>query len=172
LKKALIVYYKENEDAKYSNEEKAAFELEKHFQKKGISVHKTQLKTVKKLGIKEQQKKEKEIKFASNPPKINDFDFLVIGTPIVGSLTSSPVINAYIRSIPKKSNTKTKTILYATGIIPGFAIKKMQSLLSMQGIKTTDSEAFTSIFEFDEKKLLEIKKFFDRFIEKSANQKN
>jgi len=167
LKKALIVYCKENEKSKYSNEEKTAFELEKQFTQKGFKVEKIQLKTTKKLGSKE-QKKDKEIKFTTKPPEIKNFDFVIIGTPIIGSISSSPIINAYIRNLPKEKSTKTKVVLYATGIIAGFAIKKMQSLLSMNGIKATDSEAFTSIFEFDEKKLLEIRKFFDRFFEQNS----
>jgi hypothetical protein len=38
----------------------------------------------------------------------------------------------------------------------------MQSLLSMKGVKPAQSEAFTSMFEFDSKKLTEIQTFFQK----------
>ena len=171
MKKALIVYYKENEKAKHSNEEKTASELEKLFIEKGFYVKRELIEPSKKFGLKEQFRTEKEMKLKSKPPSIEGFDFVVIGTPIVGSFTSSPIINAFIRSIPKKkAPKKTAFVLFATGIIPGFALKKMQSLLSMNGIKTLDAEAFTSIFEFDDKKLADVRKFFFRVMEKYAQQ--
>ncbi|MEI7961082.1 MAG: hypothetical protein WCI04_01985, partial [archaeon] len=144
MKKALIVYCKENYAAKTSKEEKTAQEFEKLFKEKGFFVKRTLIEPKTKLDKKKIKKNENLIEFKSNPPSVNEFDFVVIGTPIIASLKSSPIINAYIKSLPKnKTNSKQKYVLYATGIIPGFAIKKMQSLLSMSGIKTLDTENFT-----------------------------
>lgn len=171
MKKVLIVYCRENEKSRFSNEEKTASEIEKNFAAKGFAVKKAPIYPEKKLGIREQFRTEKGIKFLPKPPQAEGFDFIVIGTPIVGPITSSPIINAYIRELPKKMpRKKPYFVLFSTGVIPGFALKKMQSLLSMHGIKALDSEAFTSIFEFDDKKLSEVAKFFDRFTEKAEKQ--
>ena len=169
MKKALIVYCKENYAAKTSKEEKAAQEFEKLFLAEGFVVNRTLIEPTKKNDLKKQQKSENGIQFKHKHPSVEGFDFVVIGTPVIGSLKSSPLINSFIKALPKKKTTTKQTfVLYSTGIIPGFAIKKMQSLLSMNGIKVLDSETFTSIFEFDNKKLLEIQKFFNRVMEKVA----
>lgn len=174
MKKALIIYYKENEKTKYSNEEITACELEKKFAEKGIIVKKFELTPVKISGNgkkerflprEKKQGKEIEIKFNKKPPIVSGYDYVIIGSPIVGSLTSAPAVNAYLRSIPKNSQNQNKVFaLYTTGIMPGFALKKMQSLLSMNGIKASHLESFTSIFEFDTKKKLEIERYFKRII--------
>ncbi|MBT4596843.1 MAG: hypothetical protein HOC95_02585, partial [Candidatus Diapherotrites archaeon] len=56
-----------------------------------------------------------------------------------------------------------KFALFATGIgLPGTAIKKMTSLLSMQKGKVVATQVFSSIFEFDEKKLREVNKLLEQ----------
>jgi hypothetical protein len=42
----------------------------------------------------------------------------------------------------------------------------MSSLASMNGLKILDSQVFSSIFEFDSRKLKEVDVFFERFMKK------
>lgn len=115
------------------------------------------------LDLKNQFKKEKELSL-KNKINIKKFDYIIIGTPII-SFTSVPAVNIFIRQLDKIENKKF--ILFATGIgLPGKAIKKMGSLLSMKKGKVIESKVFSSIFEFDEKKLNEAKKFVIDAIEK------
>ncbi len=167
--KVLIAYPLALEKKKPSNEDKVALELEKLFSSKSFLVKKIILEPKKKLAVKEQFKKEKSLEL-KKVPVLSSFDLVVLGTPIVGSLTSSPLVNAFIRSIPKKAGAsvqKQKFVLFSTGVLHGFELKKMQSLLSMKGIKPIDSKSFTSMFDFDEKKLFEVKQFFERFMDRA-----
>lgn len=173
MNKALIVYYSEHhitdkskDKNRISNEEKVVNELEKLFEEKKVSSQILLLEPLERLHLKDQFKKEKEIKIKTKIPDLNNYSVIIIGTPIVGAMTSSPVINSFVRQI-KISKTAKKPIfvVFSTGIIPGFEIKKINSLLSMKGIKPIASESFSSMFEFDSKKLLEVKTFFDKFFE-------
>ncbi len=110
------------------------------------------------LNIKEQFKKEKEL-FLTEKIIIDEFDYIIIGTPVI-SFTSVPAVNVFIRQL--ENIEEKKFILFATGIgLPGKAIKKMSSLLSMKNGKVISSKVFSSIFEFDEKKLKEVDKFIE-----------
>jgi len=167
--KVLIAYPAALEKKKSSNEDKVAQELAKHFFAKSFSVKRVILEPKQKINAKEQVKKEKTLEL-KKVPTLTSFDLIIIGTPIVGSLTSSPVVNAFIRAIPKKAGAgsqKQKFVIFSTGVLHGFELKKMQSLLSMKGIKPIDSESFTSMFDFDEKKLFEVKQFFERFMDRA-----
>ena len=153
MKKVLITYYSKGEVAK------VAKRMQTSFEKKKFKVTIKEIKLKEEMEIKKQFKKEKKLELSSMPKSISSYDIIVIGTQIV-SFTSVPAVNAYIRSLPK-ANEK-KVILFATGIgLPGKAIKKMSSLLSMNGCKVIGSKVFSSIFEFDERKLKEV----DAFIE-------
>jgi len=170
LNKALIVYYSEHHHSdknKISNEEKVVNELKQLFEAKKTLTQLLLLEPSKKLHLKDQFKKEKEIELLNKMPNLNDYSCIIIGTPIVGAMTSSPVINSFIRQIKfSKTNLKKPAfIIYSTGIIHGFELKKINSLLSMKGIKPIASECFSSMFDFDSKKLIEVKTFFDKFIE-------
>jgi hypothetical protein len=170
LKKALIIYYTEAEKGKVANEEKVAAELEKLFKKANFAVTKALLQTKKKMEMKLQLKMEKALELKEKAPQTASFDIVVVGSPIIGSLTSAPAVNSFLRQLPKSpKNQKTKFVLFSTGVIPGFANKKMQSLLSMKGANVIDSETFTSIFEFDNKKMQEVDKFYSRIIQKLTN---
>ncbi|VVB75342.1 Uncharacterised protein [uncultured archaeon] len=167
--KVLIAYPLALEKKKPSNEDKVAMELTRHFFAKSFSVKRITLEPKKKLSVKDQFKNEKTLELKAGPSQLSSFDIVVLGTPIVGSLTSSPLVNAFIRGIPKKTGAgakKQKFVLFSAGVLHGFELKKMQSLLSMKGIKPIDSESFTSMFDFDEKKLFEVKQFFERFMDK------
>jgi len=155
MKTALIAYYNAGETPK------VAHELGKLFSSGGFSPKLREIEPAVKMDLKKQFKKEKSLKLKGALGRINEFDVIVIGTPVV-SFTSVPAVNVFIRALPK--SPKTKVILYATGIgLAGMTIKKMQSLLSMKGFKVIDSQFFSSIFEFDSRKLLEVGKFFERF---------
>lgn len=174
LNKTLIVYYVDKSVVRLknnvkvdSNEEKVVNELKKLFEEKNYSVDLIQLTPTKKLLLKDQFKKEKEIILSNKIPNLNNYKCIIIGTPIVGAMTSSPVVNSFIRKISfEKNKIKPFFVLYSTGIVHGFELKKMISLLSMKGIKPIESNSFCSIFEFDSKKLLEVKAFFEKIIEK------
>ena len=169
MTKALIVYYSEHhssEKNKISNEEKVVNELKKLFEEKKISSQVLLLEPLKKLHLKDQFKKEKEIKIKTVIPDLSSYSCIIVGSPVVGAMTSSPVINSFIRQIDfSKSKNKPVFGIYSTGIISGFELKKMTSLLSMKGVKPVLSESFNSMFDFDSKKLAEIKEFFDKFVE-------
>jgi len=167
-RKVIIVYSSISEKKKLSNEDKVALELTKLFSSKSFLVKKIVLQPQKKIDVKGQLKNEKILKLKDNVPPLSSFDLVVLGTPVVGSLTSSPLINAFIRSIPKRTGSqKPKFVLFSAGVLHGFELKKMQSLLSMKGIKPIDSQVFTSIFDFDEKKMIEVKHFFERFMDRA-----
>lgn len=159
MAKILVVYYKEElPKNKQPNIEKVVLTLEKSLVDRNNLVTKLSLEGKTKLKLKEQFKKEKELELGIALPDLSVFDAIVIGSPILGSLTSSPLVNVFIRSITESSQ-KNKFFLFVTGIVPGFGIKKMQNLLLMHNIKPTESTSFTSIFDFDSKKLEEVKKF-------------
>lgn len=170
MNKALIVYYSEHpviDKNKISNEEKVVNELKKLFEEKKFSLQLLRLEPSKRLHLKDQFRKEKEIKLLNTIPPLDDYSLIIIGTPVVGAMTSSPVINSFIRQInfTKADKKKPTFVVYSTGIISGFELKKMTSLLSMKGVKPILSESFNSMFDFDSKKIAEVKTFFDRFIE-------
>ncbi len=166
LAKALIIYYSESQKNKPGNELKVAMHLEKRLVEKNFEVTLFKLETEKKIGLSQQFKREKSINLKENISNINDYKLVIIGSPIVGSLTSAPAVNAFLRGIDQEKANNSKFAIYATGIIPGFAQKKMSSLLSMKGIKPIESAVFTSIFEFDGKKIKEVDEFFNKIIEK------
>jgi flavorubredoxin len=114
--------------------------------------------------IKQQFKTEKQLVLNDPLKSTKKYDLILIGTPII-SFSSVPAVNVFIRTL---ANAKNKNIcLFATGIgLPGKAIKKMSSLLSMKSAKVIDTQVFSSIFEFDSKKLKEVDVFFERFIKK------
>jgi flavodoxin len=170
LNRALIIYYSEHhsiDKSKLSNEEKVVNELNKLFVEKKISTQTLLLEPSKRLHLKDQFKKEKEIKLLNKIPDLSNYSIIVIGTPVVGAMTSSPVINSFIRQMnfSKESKKKPIFVIYSTGIISGFELKKMTSLLSMKGIKPVISESFKSMFDFDSRKINEVKTFFNKFIE-------
>ena len=153
MSKVLIAYYPQGETKKVADRFKLNFE-NKHF-----DIKLKEIKLVKELEMRKQFKREKKLELETKVAAISKYDFVVIGTPIV-AFTSVPAVNAFIRSLPKSEDKKV--ILYATGIgLPGKAIKKMSSLFSMNGAKVIGGKVFSSIFEFDEKKLREVDTFFE-----------
>jgi NAD(P)H-dependent FMN reductase len=171
LGKVLLVHYSTTEKGKITNEDKVINELDKFFASKGFSVKKVLLESKKKLSLKEQFKQEKNLEIKETMAPIKGFDIIIIGTPIVGSLTSAPLVNTFIRDLPKQTNpSKPVFAIFSAGIMHGFELKKMVGLLSMKGIKPLEKRSFNSMFEFDAKKLLEVKQFFDRIIDKVDEQ--
>ena len=164
--KVLIAYSKFSEKGKVPNEEKVVLELENFFVSKGLGVTKFLLESKNKMKLEDHFRREKKLEVKGPIPKITSFDIVIIGSPVTSSLKSAPIVNAFIRQLSKFSGKEVPHVgLFATGVIPGFAIKKMQSLLSMKGIKPSESAAFTSIFEFDSKKLLEAREFAQKMTE-------
>ncbi len=150
-----VVYYN------FGEAPKVAKKIEELFKAKKIDVESFQVE-VEEKNLKKQFKQEKKLELIKQPI-VKDFDLIVIGTPIV-SFTSVPAINVFIRNLKNKNKG---VVLFATGIgLPGKAIKKMSSLLSMNEMKVIDSKVFSSIFEFDSRKLKEVEVFFERFFQK------
>ena len=162
------MYYSTAEKGKQTNEDKVALELSKIASENNFSVKVLSLQSKKLLKLKAQFKQEKDLELKQNIKSLKEFDFVFIGSPVVGSLTSAPLVNYFIRALPKQSPAQKKPVfaLFVCGILPGFGLKKMQSLLSMKAIKPIESTAFTSMFEFDSKKLIEVKTFFSKVTEK------
>lgn len=162
----LIAYYDLGEVRKVSEKIKQVIENNKVEDNKNNKVedNKVELFSIKvdsDLVLKEQFKNEKELNLLKKI-STKKFDYIIIGTPII-SFTSVPAVNIFIRQLKGVSNKKF--ILFATGIgLPGKAIKKMTSLLSMKKGKVVASKVFSSIFEFDERKLLEVEKFINETI--------
>ncbi|MDD4251260.1 MAG: hypothetical protein PHX27_03655 [Candidatus ainarchaeum sp.] len=151
----LIAYYPLGEIIK------VAKKFEELFKKNDVKVILYDTNVDKKICLKKQFKKEKQLSLEKEIPSLKNVDLILIGTPII-SFTSVPAINIFIRSLPNLNNKKI--VLFATGIgLPGNAIKKMSSLLSMKNANVIDSQVFFSIFEFDSKKMLEIENFFNKF---------
>ncbi len=156
MTKALLVYYNFGEVPKIINK------LEELFKNKNIEVKKEEVRLKEEIEIKRQFKKEKKLILNNKINSLKNVEWVIVGTPIV-SFTSVPAINVFIRSLPDLKNRKV--VLFATGIgLPGRAIKKMSSLLSMKNGKVVSSQVFSSIFEFDSKKLREVDSFFEKFI--------
>ncbi|MDD3083678.1 MAG: hypothetical protein PHP82_01515 [Candidatus ainarchaeum sp.] len=154
----LIAYYHLGEITKVVDK------FDSLFKKKKINCIKFQANVKQELDLKKQFKIEKKLSLLNPIPQIKNFDLIIIGTPII-SFTSVPAINIFIRSLPELKNKKI--VLFATGIgLSGNAIKKMSSLLSMKNANIIDFQVFSSIFEFDSKKMLEVEKFFKKFFEK------
>ena len=150
----LIAYYNLGEV------KKVAQRIEKKLLEKKHIVKLEELSVLEFSDIKTQFKKEKDLQLRKKI-SISKFDYIIIGTPII-SFTSVPAVNVFIRNISKAE--KQKFILFATGIgLPGKAIKKMSSLLSMKNGKVIQSQVFSSIFDFDERKLKEVEKFTEKF---------
>ena len=151
--KVLIAYYPLGEITKVANRIKTNFENNKK------DVDLKEITLTQDLDVKKQFKKEKKLELKTIIKSVSKYDLIVIGTPIA-SFTSVPAVNAFIRSLPKME--KKKVILFATGIgLPGRAIKKMSSLFSMKGVTVVGGKVFSSIFEFDEKKLKEVDEYFN-----------
>jgi flavorubredoxin len=153
----LIAYYPLGEA------EKVALRLKKLFEEDN---HSTELFPIETeiTDIKKQFKKEKKLELSNKLKSIKKFDTIIIGTPIV-SFKSVPAVNVFIRNLKEIKNKNV--ILFATGIgLPGRAIKKMSSLFSMNSAKVSDSQVFSSIFEFDSRKLKEVNVFYERFMKK------
>lgn len=158
MKKVLIAYFPMDETPKVA---KRLEQLLSDFEVK------VTLKTIEPkhpLTPKEQSKNEKDLVLKENIKSISEYDLIIIGTPVF-SFSPVPAINVFIRSLPKiKDKKKTKFVLFSTSIgLPGTTIKRMQALLSMKGGKVIGSESFSSIFDFDEKKLEEVNHFFEKF---------
>jgi flavorubredoxin len=161
MKKVLIAYYPMDENPR------VAQRLEKLFSESKFKVTLKSIEPKLNLSLKEQSKIEKELELKEKINSITNYDLIIIGTPVF-SFSPVPAINSFIRNLPKntKSNGK-KFVLFSTSVgLPGTTIKRMQSLLSMKGYKVIDSDSFSSIFEFDERKLKEVDSFFERFITK------
>ena len=154
MKQVLLAYYPLGEVPKVINK----LELLLHENK--MKVRKEELKLTEEIDLRKQFKLEKKLVLKNKIPSLKDFDLIIIGTPIV-SFSSVPAVNIFIRNLPKVN--EKKFVLFATGIgLPGTTIKKMTSLLSMQKGKVIASQVFSSIFEFDEKKLREVSKLVEQ----------
>jgi len=153
MSKVLIAYYNLGEINKVAARIKSNFESNKY------AVKELHIKLKEEMDIKKQFKKERKLELLTEIKSISSYDIIIIGTPVV-SFTSVPAVNAFIRSLPKFENTKI--VLFATGIgLPGKAIQKMSSLFSMNGATVIGGKVFSSIFDFDERKLKEVDVFFE-----------
>ncbi|MCX6800654.1 MAG: hypothetical protein NTZ73_00505 [Candidatus Diapherotrites archaeon] len=158
MKKVLIAYYPSGETPK------VAEKMAELFSKKGIEVSKKQIELEKPLEPAAQLKEEKSLQLKDGIESLAEYGLVVIGTPVF-LFSPVPAVSLFIRNLPDCEGKKF--VLFSTSIgLSGTTIKRMQSLLSMKGGKVIDCESFSSIFEFDSKKFLEVEKFFARFVAK------
>lgn len=156
MKKVLIAYFPFGETAK------VAERFGKLLLEKGITSEIYLIENKDSLILKQQFKKGKELELKKVLPDLSEYDFIIVGTPVV-SFSSAPIVNHFFKTI--NINENAKFILYATGIgLPGTTIKKMTSLLSMKKAQIIDSQVFSSIFPFDSRKLKEVDSFFEKII--------
>lgn len=154
--KVLIVYYH------FGETPKVAQRLGKIFLSNGIDSETILIEDTKKIPLKKQFKLENKLE-VNIQKNWDEYDILVVGTP-VASFSSAPVVNQFLKSLPDLK--EKKVVLFATGIgLPGNTIKKLTGILSTKNAEVIDSEIFSSIFPFDEKKLKEVDTFFERFKE-------
>jgi menaquinone-dependent protoporphyrinogen IX oxidase len=152
--KVLITYYH------FGETPKVAQRLGQTFLSKGITAETFLIEDKKKTPLKKQFKNESKLEVAFNK-NLEDYDLIIVGSPVV-SFSSAPIINQFLKSLPELMGKKF--ILYATGIgLPGNTVKKMTGILSTKAADVIDSEIFSSIFPFDEKKLKEVDAFIERF---------
>jgi len=158
MKKVLISYFPVGEVFKVVKK------FEEIFKIKNIDFDLFEIEVEQEYDIKKQFKNEKKLTLKKKLKSLKQYDLIIIGTPLL-SFTSAPGVNAFIRELPNAKDKKF--VLFVTGIgLPGKAVKKMSSLLFMNGAQVIDSKVFSSIFEFDSKKLSEVNSFFDRFEDK------
>ncbi len=156
MAKFLIAYYNLGEV------KKVAVSIQNLLLEKKQNLEVVELELNTNLDLKNQFKKEKDLSL-KNKIEVDKFDYIILGSP-VSSFTSVPAVNIFIRQL--ENIESKKFILFATGIgLSGNAIKKMSSLLSMKKGKVIQSKVFSSIFEFDEKKLKEVEKFIENILE-------
>jgi flavodoxin len=73
-----------------------------------------------------------DIATAPDPSLVNDFDLIVIGTPVVG-LKTTPEIYSFVRRLPEGTGKK-KTILFCTyAIKQGVTLKILEKELATKG---------------------------------------
>lgn len=160
MKKAIIAYYS------FGEIEKVVQRLEKKLLELGISSEIFLIEDKKKHSIKDQFKKEKELELNKIIPSFKEIDYFFIGSPVV-SFSSVPIVNVFLKNLNEKQLIDKKVYLFATGIgLPGNTIKKMKAVLAMKGILVTSDKVFSSIFNFDEKKLKEVDEFVKEIIKK------
>ncbi len=106
-------------------------------------------------------RKNKKVELKKAVTDVKKFDLIVVGTP-VWTYKPTPVITTYLRSL---ENTKGKKfVLFVTCVgIPGTTIKRMSSILSTKAAKVQGSFVIRSIFTLDEKKLVQVKEFAEKF---------
>lgn len=161
MKKILLAYYS------FGEASKVAERFHKLLITDGHNVETYLIADKNKKGIKNTFKKKsilslkrKEIELENELPKTKEYDLIIVGTPII-SFSSAPIVNHFLKNIPIEEDKKF--VLFSTGIgLPGTTIKQMQSYLSMRKAKLIDSQVFSSIFPFDEKKLKEVDEFYNK----------
>lgn len=158
MKKALVAYYPSGETPRVVEK------LSERLAEAGFEVTKKIIELEKPFRPPEQLKEEKSLVLKSGVKSLADYDAIIIGTPVF-SFSPVPAVSLFIKSLPDCRGKRF--VLFSTSIgLAGTTIKRMQSLLSMKGGKVIASESFSSIFEFDSKKMLEVEKFFETFFEK------
>jgi flavodoxin len=158
MNKVLIAYYPLGET------EKVAKKMSEVLLKNNFEVDIEVISLQQEMSIKEQFKKEKILSVNSKISSLSKYSSIIIGTPIV-SFTSVPAVNAFIRSLPELG--QIKCVFFATSIgLPGKAIKKMSSIVSMKNGIVVEGKVFSSIFEFDSRKLREVEIFVEKIKDK------
>jgi len=155
--KVLIAYYH------FGETPKVAQRFGKLFLANGINSETVLIEDTKNTPLKKQFKLENKLEI-SIQKNWDEYDYFIIGSPVT-SFSSAPVVNQFLKSLPDLK--EKKVILFATGIgLPGNTIKKLTGILSTKNAELIDSEIFSSIFPFDEKKLKEVDAYFERIKDK------
>ena len=155
LEKVLVIFFD------YGESKKAAERMASFLKQKGFSTSLREIVLTKKLSPRDQARNEKELKFKTSV-SCSGFNYVIVGSPIF-SFSPTPAVNSFLRKITAVKGKKF--VLFTTSVgLPGNAVKKMQSILATKGVEVIASQNFSSIFEFDEKKFLEIDAFVESFL--------
>jgi len=110
--------------------------------------------------------KMKSIGFENAPPGLDEFDLIILGTP-VHSFSPHPVVDSFTRTLTGVENKKFA--IFCTSVaLAGTTVQSLSGILVTMGADVIGSLSVKSLFELNEEKLKPVKKFPALLIEKMS----
>ncbi len=154
----LIAFY-----SKADNAESMANALKNFFKLKNFKIKFLKLKPKKEVKVDEYSKLEK-IDFEEDLVDVKSFDLIIVGTP-VSNFSMHPVVEHFVRKLKNVENKKFG-IFCSSVALAGKTVQKLSGILSTMGADVVSSVTVKSLFDLNEKKTEEIKKFASDLLEK------